>query len=307
MLAAVLALGACDAAGANEVAERAGAPGAGACGEVLLPWGAGAGEVGLVPAGPERPARGPMAVAVTPAGDAVVLDQENRRALRVDGAGAVTVVADDLARHAEDLAAGDGLAVYSQLAGVVWLRDDKGAPAGEVAVPRALRGVVGIELAASRQVVARTALQERFALGSPAAPRDLPSVLRGKVEGAVAVRAGGVVTQARAGGVDVVLPDGARHALGAADAAMLVGASGDLVCARVEEVDRTTAVVAVERRAVCVDAVSGALRHDRRLPAPGLYLPRQELALGGRPGAPRLVSIHAGDDGLRVTRCEVRP
>ncbi|HUS65786.1 MAG TPA: hypothetical protein VMZ28_14645 [Kofleriaceae bacterium] len=313
---AALALGACDAAGAGEVAGREEqAVSASGCRETVLPWGSGRGQVGLAPGGPERLARGPMAVAVEPTGAVLVLDQENGRALRVV-AGGVEVAAEGIARHADDLAAGDGLAVGSELAGVVWLRDEKGAPAGEVAVPRALRGVVGIELGASRRVAVRTGLQERFVLGSPAAPRDLATVLRGKAEGAVATAAGGAAVLAGADGVELVVTRAAageraqvaaRHRLpGAAQAAALFGAAGDIVCARVEAVDRATSTVRVERRAVCVDATTGAVVIDRRLPARGLYLPRQELALGGPAEAPRLASIHAAEDGLRVETCEVK-
>lgn len=283
-----------------------------------MSWGSGADQVGLLPAATERVARGPQAVAVAPSGVAMILDSENGRVLTLDSAGSVAVLIEGLAVDAEDIAVGpDGaVAVYSGLRSQVWIFDADGAPAGTIDVDRSIRDITGLTLGASRQVTARTAHQERFALGSPAAPTDLPTTLRGKREGAAA-RADqlGLSVLAGAGvGRLIVVSTGdgelarsrelASFALpGALDAAMIIGAVGDLVCMRSEKVDQAGEALAVTRRAVCLNAKTGVVSLDVDLDAPGTYLPRQELALGG--DSPRLVSISASTTGLTVAFCEV--
>jgi len=54
----------------------------------------------------------------------------------------------------------------------------------------------------------------------------------------------------------------------------------------------------VARQALCIDARSGAQLLKEDLPAPGPYVPRRELALGGDP--PRLALIHPEPLGLRL-------
>jgi hypothetical protein len=62
-------------------------------------------------------------------------------------------------------------------------------------------------------------------------------------------------------------------------------------------------VISVRRRAICLDAATGAKLTDTELPAPGLYLPRRELAAGG--DVPVLAFIHPGQDGLKVKVCAI--
>ena len=72
-----------------------------------------------------------------------------------------------------------------------------------------------------------------------------------------------------------------RHPLAEdVSAARLVGLLGNVACLRLEKVTSTPEIT-VERRAVCVDAISGDIVVEHELADVGLYLPRRELAVGG--------------------------
>ncbi|MDB4995650.1 MAG: hypothetical protein JWM74_3082, partial [Myxococcaceae bacterium] len=85
------------------------------------------------------------------------------------------------------------------------------------------------------------------------------------------------------------------------DAIQIVGAALGVVCARVEHLSgasggSASGPIQVSREAVCVDAMTGATRLRASLPAPGLYVPRRELAMGGRP----LTLVHARPEAAGV-------
>jgi hypothetical protein len=80
-------------------------------------------------------------------------------------------------------------------------------------------------------------------------------------------------------------------------AARIVGAAGPAVCLRLEQAGAGPGF-AVQRQVVCHDTTSGARLLQRDLPAPGLYLPAREVAVGGSPA--RVAFIEAAADGLRV-------
>jgi len=306
----------------TEVAkQRLGAPtDEAACSEHVLAWGSDAGQVGLLPAGEERLARGAPAVAVAPNGLLYVLDSVNRRVLALDRTGAAHTFA-EVPLDAEEIAVGpDGaVAVFSPLRSNVWVFGPDGAPAGELAIDRALRNLTAISLHGSRRVEAHNAYQDTFALGSPAMPLDTASVLRAKSEGAVLLADGrGVKARAASDGsvaMVVVTNDRGksadRHAETryplpvAADALQVVGAAGRAVCFRTEDIDPDADTVAVGRQVLCADNESGRVLFQAALPAPGVYVPRREVAVGGEP--PTVVWQHPEADGLRVVSCEVMP
>ena len=276
----------------------------------VLTWGNGAASVALQPRAPEQAAQGPSAVAVGPRGAAYVLDRLNGRVLQVT-AEAVRPVA-SVARDAEDLAVGVDfeaatlLAAYSPLRARVWLHTPRG-PAGEIAVPRALRQIRGVALDGAGQVWVHTAFQERYRLGSPRAAQPLAGVLHSKREGEYLL--------ADDSGVAVrLLPDGRPELLWFGPgrrapvtqriplpdhvlAARVVGVADGQVCLRLEKPGPGTGI-SVVREVVCIDLSNGLETLRRALPQPGRYLPRRELAVGGTPA--RLAFIHAADQGLAV-------
>lgn len=283
----------------------------------VLPWGGAAlaDRVGYRPGGPEYLAQGPTSVAIGPAGAAYVLDRLNRRVLRVsNNASEVQVAASQVPKDAMDLAVGpDGaIAVYSPLRARVWIYDSGGKPAGQLAVPRILRMIRGISLGPSRAVWLDSAYQERILLGSPSELRSLEQLLHSKQEGAFALDDGtGVAAVLKAGGqAELLLLDDsgervqvkARHPLPGAPllAARVVGVAGDVVCLRLEreQTGHPGHAMHVARQALCIDARRGTQLLTEDLPAPGDYLPRRELAVGGDP--PRLALIHPEPTGLRL-------
>lgn len=276
-------------------------------GSTVLPWGSGPGQVGLRPRGHEILAEGPSALAVSSDGAVLVLDRRNGRVLRVGAGGQVSVAA-RVPLDSEDLAAAPrgGLATFSPLRSRVWLRDGRGEPAGELAVPRLFRQVRRVGLGASLEVTLHDAHQETYRLGSPSAALSLEAALSSRREGAFLLSDGtGVAVQLRQGLPELLrLGHGprvrvvGRHLLPRrALAARVVGVAGGAVCLRTEH-DHPARAREIRRRVVCLDPGSGRLMLDRQLPAPGLYLPRRELALGGDPA--RLALIHPGPRGLRV-------
>lgn len=282
----------------------------GTCREATLPWSPEG--AGLRPAAAESRAWGPPSVAVAPGGDVLVLDALHERVLRVHGE-RVAVAAAGIPRDAEDVAVGDdgAFAVWSPLQARAWLFEPDGTAIGQVAIDRAFRHVVGIALESSRRIAIRTAYQETLTIGSPALPVDLATSLAHRREGAFVLADGrGVIARATAGSGQLGVVDntpGRRstvrtsHAIpGRVDALALIGVSGTIACARVEQLEPAAAVV-VHRRAVCLDLDSGRVVLEVALPKPGLYLPRQELALG----AGRLAALHATAEGLVVRTCEV--
>ncbi len=274
---------------------------------VTLPWGAGDGAVGIEPGGAESLSYGPNAVAIASNGESLILDRINERILRVAADGAVHTVA-AVPKDAEELVAGAGsIVAFSPVRGQAWFFDASGSPAGTLAVPRALRELTSLSVGASRRLTVHTGFQERLELGSPSAPLALEVTLRGKREGAFALSDGSAVAlRASAGRAELLLLSqgegevrsrvlSSRALPGAITAARLLGAHGMTVCLRTERVQSLPELV-VDRRAVCVDLASGSVVHDEALPAPGLYLPRTELAFHEG----RLCHLHASEAGLVV-------
>lgn len=290
------------------------------CRETLLAWGSGAGQVGVMPAGEERLARGAPALAVAQSGLLFLLDSVNGRVLAVDRAGTAHAFA-EVSRDAEEIAVGpDGaVAVFSPLRSRVWVFGPDGAPAGELAVPRSLRNLTGISLKSSRRIEVHNAYQDTFDLGSPAVPLDEPSMLRSKSEGAILI-ADGRGVKARASSDRTVEMIVVRNEHGktenrhretryplplAADALQIAGATGNTACFRTETLDPAAHRVVVSRQVVCADTESGRVLFQSALPAPGAYVPRREVAVGG--AKPTVAWHHPETDGLRVVTCEVAP
>jgi len=308
-LGTVLAVAACTSTPTDSTESKVTAP---VCREVTLGWGSAPTQVGLLPGGDEYLARGPQAIAVGPTGETFVLDSVNARVLAVGAT--IRVAVDGIAHDAEALTVGaDGaIAVYSPLKSTAWIFDRDGAPAGSVAIDRALHQTVGISLGASRQVLVHSAYQETMSAGSPSAPTSLATLLTGKREGAFLFPDGaGVTTHATSSGVELLVVTNAagrrsstRAAFpipGDASAAMLVGVAGTSACMRVEQVAQPSDRVEVTRRAVCMDATNGRVLTDLALAKPELYVPAHELAAG----ANTIAVLQPTVDHLTVRTCEV--
>jgi len=290
------------------------------CSEQFLAWGSGDGQVGIIPAGEERLARGAPAVAVAPDGDLFLLDSVNGRVLELDRLGGAHPFA-EVPLDAESIAVGpDGaVAIFSPFRAVVWVFGPDGATVGEMSIPRALRNLGGVSLGQSRRVQVHNAYQDTFAVGSASLPHDVHAILRGKSEGAYLLADGrGVKGRALGDGVAEMIvvrndfdAEDERHAEQRfavpmrADSLQVAGVAGRAACFRVETVDRNATKVMVDRHLLCMDVDSGRVLFETALPAPGLYVPRQEIAVGGAP--PTAVWHHPEPTGLRVEKCEVLP
>jgi hypothetical protein len=274
----------------------------------LLAWGDGPSELGLRPAFTERAAFGAPAVAVGPRGELFVLDAVKQRIVRVGKE--VTAMA-TVARDADDLAiSADGaFAVHRTLTPSILVLDPAGQRIGEVDA-RAAGEIDTIALAPSRRVVVKTAFQETLQLGSPSAPQVAHAVARSRKVGAELLANGDGVVAVAAGGtaelrVMAQAPDQEGHAearatwaLGRATAVRIVGATGRVVCMRVEHVDTSSAgPVSVTREARCLDATTGVTVFRTDLAPPGLYVPRRELTYAN--GV--LAFAHPENEGLRIS------
>lgn len=282
--------------------------------ERTFAWGEGQERFRRSPSVPESVVYGPNAVAVASDGRPLVLDRLAGRVVTLDAVSPLRNVA-SVGVDSEDLATGsDGawLAFSPQRARAA-VFDADGKSLGELAVPRELRDATGFDIGISRRVRVRTGYQEVIELGSPSAPLPLPVALRTKREGAYQLADGrGVAVRATDAGVSLVLvsqpaDEAARSQIekeiplpGALTAARVVGGSGHVVCVKSEAVSSAPAL-SVSRRATCVNVATSAIVFDEALPAPGLYVPRTELAFG----AGRLAFIHPTENGLTVTSVAV--
>ncbi|MDB4942601.1 MAG: hypothetical protein JWP97_2135 [Labilithrix sp.] len=275
----------------------------------LVPWGDGAQALGLRPALAERAAFGVPAIAVAPGGEVLVLDAVKQRVVRL-GSDALTSVA-SVPLDADDLAvAGDGaLAVHRQMSPHVVVLSPAGERLGDVDATAA-GDVDSIVLGPSRRVVARSAYQETFQLGSPSLPQLPAATLRTRRVGAELLANGdGLVTVVKDGVAELRVVAQATedaHAevravwpLGAASSAHLVGVTGLVACLRLEHVTQAPAngALDVSREAVCLDVASGVTLLRAALAPPGLYVPRRELAFAR--GV--LAYAHPEPEGLRIT------
>ncbi|MBI5535704.1 MAG: hypothetical protein HY898_23435 [Deltaproteobacteria bacterium] len=279
--------------------------------ERLLSWGSGPQQLGYQPAGHERLAIGPSAIAVLPAGDALVLDLLNRRVVKVRPEGDLVEVA-AAASDAVDLAvdADGSFGVFSAMRSNVWVHNAQGKLMGEVQVPRGLRDIVSLGFGPSRRVMVRNAFQETYAVGGPNAPVSVETILEGKKEGAAFLPDGSglAVQRTKQGKIELLVLG--RDASGSRTAALrriavcddaasarILRAWEQTVCLRIE---RTTSKPELEvaREAVCLRADNGEQTFHATLPGPGTFVPRTELAMGGSP--PRLVMMHPRPEGLAV-------
>jgi hypothetical protein len=277
--------------------------------ERLIAWGDGDGELRLQPHVAESIAYGPNAVATLPNGRALVLDRLAARVVELDADSAVRTVAQVPADSEELVAGADGsFLAFSPLRARAFVFGADGQAAGDVLVPRALHDLQTLGLGPSHRVLVKTGYQETLVVGSPSAPLALAVTLGTKREGAFQLADGrGIAVRADANGARLLVvsqasDDSARstvldsHALpGNPSAARIIGLEGKVACLRTERVTSSPAI-SVERRALCMNVESGVVALDQALPAPGLYLPRSELALGGG----RLSFIHPEPDGLRL-------
>ena len=281
----------------------------------LLKWGSEDGAIGLRPNAEDHLAQGAAAIAVAPNGDVLVLDGVNHRVLSVGKDGATHTAISNLPTDADDLAIGtDGaVAIYGALSQRVTIFDH-GQRAQEIAIPRIFHDVDRIAIGASRRVSFRTGLGETLELGSPSFPLPLDVTLASKKEGAVLLRdhsgvraevtrdrdghTRAALVRVRSGSSDQRASVVSSYALDA-DGIHLVGAAGNVACARLEHVSEAGGAISVKREAACVDMDSNRETLRVNLGAPGIYVPRGELAVGGAPAV--LAFALPDDDGLHVT------
>jgi hypothetical protein len=286
----------------------------------VVSFGDKASELGFAPAAAERAAHGTPAVARLATGETLVLDALHSRVVRLELDGSITEVA-TVDRDADDLAvAPDGaFAVKRGSTPKVVVYSARGARMGELSFG-ILQNVERIELGASRRVTAISAHQERYLLGSPTFPASEAEVLHSKREG-VASRADGAglsvlrssngeisLVSSRKGSDDERSVEVARAYVAEGASARIVGVTGDVACMRVEHLAKSDEI-AVDREAVCVDAVLGTVVFRTPLGAPGLFVPHRELSFehgvltfakpeassGGKSGGLRIVSYVVGE------------
>ncbi len=298
----LLALAACDRGVATPAAAQR------ALGTIggTLRWGTAIDQVGFRPARPEAQAQGVSALALDPLGRVLLVDRLNGRVLRVgDRTEAIAQIAQDIDLVA--VAPDGALALYSALRARVELVDPTGAKIGSIEVPRVLGEVRALGFGPSRRITLATTLQERYDLGSPSYPLPLEVVLASRQEGSVALpehRGAAVRVEKGAAALWIYDPHAERASIparvlslpGRIDAAQLVGADGTTACLRTESLT-AGAVIDVARRVVCIDTTSGRVRLDRALPAPGVFAPRAELAVGSG----MVAGMIPGADGLELT------
>ena len=315
------ALGGCSADPPGEEGTRAGAAalGQGSWESKVLRWGDAPEELGLRAGSTDFPAEGPSSVAVGPGGSVVILDRIRERVVEITPSGQVRTQG-QVARDVEHVAVGpDGaVAGWSPLRATVWISARDGSPLGEVVVPREIRDVVRIDLGISRRVLATTSMQETLVLGSPRLPLDLAAALRSKREGAAFLADGrGVAARVTDGGAGEILvyrtpgkDDDGRTQVGwtfeieaPVAAVRVVGAAGNVACARVERVTQAPdgdREIVVEREALCVEADTGSILAKRPMGRRGLYTMHADVAVGGSP--PVLAVVKPLEDGLSVER-----
>ncbi len=281
--------------------------------DVLLPWGSAGFAIGWRAPAEEFRGDGPSGIAIAPTGAVVVVDRLNRRLVEVHRQGLIP--RDAIAEDVELLAFGsDGAWVAaSPFRARAWVHERNGDAVGEVALSRLLGDATRVALIGSRQVEITTALQERFVIGSPSAPRDPADVLRSKREGALAgsEREPALVAVRGEDGalrLDAVAAGARRSSttrwatLGDGDAVQLIGRTQGHVVAVTEKVDQPAEALVVTRTMVVVDAKTGVTRATHELPR-GLWVPRESIAVAV--GAPTVAFMTPTPEGLRVTRLDL--
>jgi len=284
---------------------------------VTIPWGEGSGGLGFrarVTEETEGAALGVPAVAVG-RGGVYLLDALHGRVARLEGDTLTTVASVPV--DADDLAIGpDGaFAVRRSVKPEVLVFGPDGAPAGAVDTS-AVEVVSTITLGRSRQVFAQNGFQETFAFGSPSMPQPAGQVLAGKREGAAFLPAGQGLVAVRTETGELELRsvyalgrESAQRkglaetvALGKGSAARIVGTSGNVACLRLEAVTQdATGALVTSREAACVDVAAGKIVLRTKLPPPGTYVPRRELAFAGN----TLVFARPSESGLEVSTWKV--
>lgn len=284
-----------------------------AAGTLRFAWGEKSGQVGFRPSFRESLPMGAPAVAVGPAGQVFVLDALNERVTKLVRGELVPVAT--VPHDADDIAIGpDGaFAVHRVTKAQVTVFSPNGESIGNVDVS-AIEGLDGISLGTSRRVFVNSAFQETFLVGSPSLPQTKASILATKREGAAMLDGSRGVTTVHDDNGELelrVVRNGEERAtvattlpLGKGTAARVIGTSGSVACVRIEHTSQEpgNGAIGVEREAACLDVRSGATLLRTKLPAPGAYLPRRELAFGGG----KLAFAHAEADGLAVTVWDVK-
>lgn len=170
--------------GAGSPALLVAAPPAGDPDRLLLPWGAGEGEAGLVPGAEDRPPAGPLALAAAADGSLWLLDAVNARLVRLgrDRSWQQTVSCPPGATDL--LAGGDGrLYVLSLVNRRVSVLSPSGALEEEAPLPPGIRHVAGLAQGRTGDLLLVGAYQETFDLGRPGAWSRWPDLLHSKAEG----------------------------------------------------------------------------------------------------------------------------
>ncbi len=256
---------------------------------------------------PDALAQGPTALALTDDGRMLVGDGLNGRIAEIVGFdGKQTLGIRTFASAAKDIrdltASPDGAVAYArQLTSEVTVLDPEGAVSGTLSA-RDLPYVDGLAFGPSRRVIAETSFQESFTLGSAHAPLARESTLLGKKQGIGQLSQGRLasVIKDERGIITLRIHKGdalTAFPLTEATAARLIGARGDVACARLEHADTTATALRVTREVQCVNATTGDIVLRRDLGEPGEYVPYRELTLGKG----RLAFMKPTDKGLVVT------
>lgn len=271
---------------------------------LLLPWGGGAGQVGLAPAAEERPAQGPLSLAAAPGGGLWLLDQLNGRLIQLapDGSwhGAVPCPpgATDLLVGAEGR-----VHVLSLINHRVSILAPSGRLAEELALPLPLRLVAGLALDGQGRLLLVNAYQETFTLGLAGDRTRWPELLHTKVEGVPGPSGGPRQQAVLRHGHGVLLRFG--PAAGGQPVEVPLRETGALASLAVlDSTAEGRTLLLAERfggdavgRALLVLGADGRVERTLPLPTRPLYFPYREFAPAGRGVLFQLLPL---PDGLQV-------
>jgi hypothetical protein len=275
---------------------------------LTVPWGTGARGLSLRAAQPEALAYGPSSIAVADDGRIYVTDGEASRIAILDGisTGAPTLATFAPApRDVRDLALSkDGALAYTRtMSRDVTVLEPEGNVSGTLKMAPALGDYDGVAFGPSRRVIVETPFQQSFTLGSAHAPMALESTLVGKKEGVGQLSQGRAVSVVHGVNGDLTLRVHTAEGIASSfripdgDTGHIVGARGDVACVRIEHVAPGATPISVTREIFCANVTTKTTVLRADLGAPGIYVPRRELALG----AGKLAFMKPTDSGLAVT------
>lgn len=277
--------------------------------ERFVAWGEGDDELRLHRGGLQDPTRGPNSVAVSPTGAALILDQISGRVVAVGTDAKPVTVAKVPIDSIELVAGADGsFAAWSKARARAWVHAADGSLLGDMAVPRSFMFVQRLGLGSSGTLSVISDGQDIVELGSPIAPVPEITARKARRHGAALLPDGrGVFAHVEDSHAEVLVLDQpdreldrprvhTKHEIpGKVTAARIVGAFETTTCLRIEMV-RSQPEIAVDRRALCLDATSGRVLLDEALPPPGIYGPHTELAMSGG----RMAFVRPDGEGMRV-------